>query len=97
MILFFGVPAENFEKGKEVLAAYKDSIAEVRVSSGVATNVYENFTEEIPAKFFQVLLKEEANNPEEIVRKLTEDFVKNKVIYPDEACWNVLIFNRDTF
>ena len=95
MVIVFGVPAESFEKGKAVLKAYKDLIVEYKVSMGTATNVYANFTEEIPARFFHVLLKPEAN-AEEAVKKLAEDLVKKEVVYPNEPCWKVLIFNRDT-
>jgi len=96
MMLFFGVPAENFEKAKEVLAEYKDLIAEVRASRGSAVNVYENITEEIPARFFHVLLKKEAD-AEDVAKKLSEDLTRKKIFYPNEPCWKILIFNRDTF
>ena len=94
MVIVFGVPAENFEKGKEVLKAYKNLIVECRVSKGTSINVYENFTEEIPARFFHVLLKKEAN-AKEVAMKLSEDLAKKEVVYPNEPCWKVSLFNQD--
>ena len=60
MLLFFPVPVENVEKAKEVLMLYKDLIVEIKVSrSGSVINVYAHYTEEIPTRFFYVLLKKE--------------------------------------
>ncbi|OGY64562.1 MAG: hypothetical protein A3I89_02590 [Candidatus Harrisonbacteria bacterium RIFCSPLOWO2_02_FULL_41_11] len=97
MLLFFPVPVENVEKAKEVLMLYKDLIVEIKVSrSGSVINVYAHYTEEIPTRFFYVLLKKEVCNSEEVVKKLSEDLLKRQIIYEGKA-WQIQAFNRDSF
>jgi len=57
MVIMFGVPKEHFEGVKMLLCAYDDLIAETKVSKGTMTNVFPEFTEEIPAIFFHLLLR----------------------------------------
>lgn len=96
MVIIFGVPKEHFESVRIGLDAYSDLIAKIGVSKGVLVNVFPGFTEEIPAKFFHLLLKKDLNNPEVTINQLVTSLTKLLEMYVSDPGPNILIFDQDS-
>lgn len=96
MVIFFGVPVEHFEDVRVQLSAYNDLIAEVKVSKGTITNVFPEFTEEIPARFFHVLLKKDLANLNVVAKQFAASLAKGLEMYMSYPGLRISIFDRDS-
>ena len=95
MVIMFGVPKEHFESVKILLCAYDDLIAEIKVSNGTLTNVFPEFIEEIPAKFFHLRLKDNLANPRAVANQFSESLTYALWEYMSYPGPKVLISDRD--
>ena len=96
MVIMFGVPTEHFEDVKILLCAYNDLIAEIKVSKRTITNVFPEFTEEIPAKFFRLRLKGDLTNPRVVAGQFAKSLTNALKIYMSYPGPKVLISDRDS-
>lgn len=96
MVIMFGVPTEYFENVKMLLFTYNDLIAETKVSKGTITNVFPEFTEEIPAKFFHLQLKGDIANPRAIAEQFAKSLTKALEMYMSYPGPKISIFDRDS-
>ena len=94
MVIMFGVPKEHFEGVKMLLCAYDDLIAETKVSKGTMTNVFPEFTEEIPAIFFHLLLRGDLANQHAVAEQFAESLTKALEVYMSYPGLKILIFDR---
>ena len=96
MVIMFGVPTEHFEDVKTLLCAYNDLIAEIKVSKGTMSNVFPEFTEEIPVKFFHLLLRGDQANRHAVAKQLAESLAKALEMYMSYPGPKISIFDRDS-
>ncbi len=95
MVILFGVPKEHSEDVRTALGAYSDLIDEVKVGDGELVNVSPEFTEEIPARFFHILLKKDIKNRSTALNQIVTSLYKILEMYVSDPGPNILLLDRD--